>query len=80
MRWLLTVVNGSVLLSWFIGASGLSIAWLVLLGAVIVAVWSSSLVQLIDEAKNEEIIRIRRRRALLRNETAEWLNFLFNRW
>lgn len=73
-------MNGTIFCGWIIGASGLSIAWLVLLITVIAAVWSSNLIHVIESVKSEEIMRIRRRKALCKDETAEWLNILFNRW
>ncbi|KAK6635343.1 hypothetical protein RUM44_000594 [Polyplax serrata] len=80
LRWLLIIVNVTIFCGWIIGACGLSIAWLVLLIAVTIAIWFSNLIHAVESAKNDEIMRVRRRKALCKDETAEWLNFLFNRW
>ncbi|KAK6639488.1 hypothetical protein RUM43_007761 [Polyplax serrata] len=78
-EWLLIIVNVTIFCGWIIGACGLSVAWLVLLIAVTIAIWFSNLIHAVESAKNDEIMRVRRRKALCKDETAEWLNFLFNR-
>ena len=80
MSWTLVFVSVSVVCSWLLGYTGLSLAWLLLLLALVAAVWKASLVTLVDSAISYETLRVRRRRALSQDETAEWFNFLFNRW
>lgn len=70
----------SIVCSWILGTSGLSLAWLLLLLALVVAVWKTSFVGLVEAAVNYETLRVRRKRALSHAETAEWFNFLLNRW
>ncbi|XP_068082073.1 uncharacterized protein [Anabrus simplex] len=65
---------------WVLAAVGLSPAWLLLLGAVMGTIWKSNISQLIEDAVRHEMLRVRQRRALIRDESAEWLNFLINRW
>ncbi|KAJ4435224.1 hypothetical protein ANN_23802 [Periplaneta americana] len=80
LSWTLIFVAASVVCSWLLGTTGLSMAWLLLLLALVAAVWKASLVRLVEAAINYETLRVRRRRALSQDETAEWFNFLVNRW
>ncbi|XP_021917858.1 uncharacterized protein PYUK71.03c-like isoform X2 [Zootermopsis nevadensis] len=78
--WTLMFVALSVVCSWLLGTAGLSLAWLLFLLALVVAVWKSSLVKLVEAAVKYETLRVRRKRVHNQDETAEWFNFLFNRW
>ncbi|KAL0269628.1 UNVERIFIED_CONTAM: hypothetical protein PYX00_007297 [Menopon gallinae] len=80
LHWIFVLIYGSALFSWIIGSIGLSFAWIVILVSTALAIFSSSVSRIIQDARNEEIVKIRRRKALSQDETAEWLNFLFNRW
>jgi Ca2+-dependent lipid-binding protein len=73
-------VTASVVCSWLLGATGMSLAWLLLLLALVAAVWKANLIKLVESAVNYETLRVRRKRALSQDETAEWFNFLLNRW
>ncbi|XP_023711501.1 uncharacterized protein LOC111866609, partial [Cryptotermes secundus] len=79
LNWMLTFVAVSVACSWLLGALGLSLAWLLLLLALVAAVWKTNLVRLVEAAVSYETLRVRRKRALSQDETAEWFNFLLNR-
>lgn len=74
------VVGGAVALAWLVGAAGWSLAWLLLLLAGLAAVARAPLADVLDEAVRYETRRVRARRALAQDETAEWFNFLLNRW
>jgi Ca2+-dependent lipid-binding protein len=80
LGWMFAFVAGSVLASWALGATGVSVAWLLLLLALLAAVWRASLKRLVEGAIRYETLRVARRRALSVDETAEWFNFLLNRW
>jgi hypothetical protein len=80
LSWTLIFVAVSVVCSWLLGTTGLSLAWLLLLLALVAAVWKTSLVRLVEAAVHYETLRVRRKRALSQDETAEWFNFLLNRW
>jgi Ca2+-dependent lipid-binding protein len=80
LSWTLIFVAASVVCSWVLGTTGLSLAWLLLLLALVAAVWKASLVRLVEAAVSYETLRVRRKRALSQDETAEWFNFLLNRW
>ncbi|XP_065354006.1 uncharacterized protein LOC135948588 isoform X3 [Cloeon dipterum] len=80
LGWMFAFVAGSVFASWALGATGVSVAWLFLLLALLAAVWRASLRRLVEGAIRYETLRVARRRALSVDETAEWFNFLLNRW
>ncbi|XP_059473484.1 uncharacterized protein LOC132195473 isoform X2 [Neocloeon triangulifer] len=80
LGWMFAFVAGSVFASWALGATGVSVAWLLLLLALLAAVWRASLRRLVEGAIRYETLRVARRRALSVDETAEWFNFLLNRW
>lgn len=80
LSWMLIFVAVSVVCSWILGTTGLSLAWLLLLLTLVVAVWKTSVVRLVEAAVKYETLRVRRKRALSYDETAEWFNFLLNRW
>jgi Ca2+-dependent lipid-binding protein len=80
LSWMLIFVAVSVVCSWILGTTGLSLAWLLLLLTLVVAVWKTSVVRLVEAAVKYEMLRVRRKRALSYDETAEWFNFLLNRW
>ncbi|KAJ9589914.1 hypothetical protein L9F63_016975, partial [Diploptera punctata] len=79
LSWTLIFVSVSVVCSWLLGTTGLSLAWLLLLLALVAAVWKTSLVRLVEAAVNYETLRVRRKRVLSLDESAEWFNFLLNR-
>ncbi|KAJ8876232.1 hypothetical protein PR048_024142 [Dryococelus australis] len=76
----LVCVAIAVLVSWLLGAAGLSVAWMLLLLVVLVSTWRAHMARLLDAAGRCESTRLRRRRAVGRDETAEWFNLLLNRW
>ncbi|XP_043477779.1 uncharacterized protein LOC122508474 isoform X2 [Leptopilina heterotoma] len=80
------IIRGSLYLgvaltiAWIVGAAGLSLAWLVLVLAVAGTVVKGRLSRLLQTALHQDLARLRRRRALYKDETAEWLSLLVNRW
>ncbi|XP_051166323.1 uncharacterized protein LOC127284735 isoform X5 [Leptopilina boulardi] len=80
------IVRGSFYLgvaltiAWIVGAAGLSLAWLVLVLAVAGTIVKGRLSRLLQTALHHDLARLRRRRALYKDETAEWLSLLVNRW
>lgn len=76
-----TVYLGLALVfAWMIGASGLSFAWLVLLMALVETIIKTRLSRLLQASIQHHLSRLRRRRALYKDETAEWLSLLLNKW
>lgn len=67
-------------IAWIVGAAGLSLAWLVLVLAVAGTIVKGRLSRLLQTALHHDLARLRRRRALYKDETAEWLSLLVNRW
>ncbi|XP_063216806.1 extended synaptotagmin-2-like [Bacillus rossius redtenbacheri] len=76
----LALVAAAAAGSWLLGAAGLSVAWMLLLLVLLVSLWKAHAARLLGAAVRGEEARVRRRRALRPDETAEWLNFLVNRW
>ncbi|XP_012280537.1 tricalbin-1 [Orussus abietinus] len=73
-------LGGALTAAWIVGAAGLSLAWLVLVLALVGTIAKSRLSRLLQTALRHELARLRRRRALYKDETAEWLSILVNRW
>ncbi|XP_015190898.1 PREDICTED: extended synaptotagmin-2-B isoform X4 [Polistes dominula] len=67
-------------IAWIIGAVGLSLAWLVLVLALVGTIVKARISRLLQTALHNELARLRRRRALYKDETAEWLSLLLNKW
>jgi len=67
-------------ITWVIGAAGLSLAWLVLVLALTTTVVKARVSRLLQTELQHELARLRRRRALYKDETAEWLSLLLNKW
>lgn len=67
-------------ITWIIGAAGLSLAWLVLVLALTTTVVKARVSRLLQTELQHELARLRRRRALYKDETAEWLSLLLNKW
>ncbi|XP_014211162.1 uncharacterized protein LOC106641296 [Copidosoma floridanum] len=65
---------------WFIGLTGFSPAWLVLLLFLAGTVTKTRITRLLQHVLQQELARLRRRRALYKDETAEWLSLLINKW
>nr|XP_006815506.1 PREDICTED: uncharacterized protein LOC102802144 [Saccoglossus kowalevskii] len=67
-------------LAWLLGVAGYSYAFIVLMLLLLMVVWRTKLVEILQEIIQVETLRVHRRRALRQSETAEWLNFIINRW
>nr|XP_050852356.1 uncharacterized protein LOC127064819 isoform X3 [Vespula vulgaris] len=67
-------------IAWIIGAAGLSLAWLVLVLALVGTIMKARISRLLQTALQHKLSSLRRRRALYKDETAEWLSLLFNKW
>ncbi|XP_053973613.1 uncharacterized protein LOC128873790 isoform X2 [Hylaeus volcanicus] len=67
-------------IAWIIGAAGLSLAWLVLVLALAGTIFKARISRLLQSTLQHELARLRRRRALYKDETAEWLSLLVNKW
>ena len=74
------LVCAVVVLTWFLGAFGFSIVWAGFIIPLIFTVWYRKNCRIIDDRVLEAEIKVHRRKALRDEETAEWLNFVLNRW
>ncbi|XP_025104942.1 tricalbin-3-like isoform X2 [Pomacea canaliculata] len=74
------LVAGAVSLSWLVGYLDFSYVWSFLLTAALFVIWKAKIKKIIKQYLNIEEADLYRRRAFRQNETAEWLNFLLNRW
>ncbi|XP_011496650.1 PREDICTED: tricalbin-1-like [Ceratosolen solmsi marchali] len=70
----------SVTIAWIVGVAGLSLAWLMLVLAFAGTITKARISRLLQTALQQELARLRRRRALYKDETAEWLSLLINKW
>lgn len=69
-----------VVLTWFLGAYGFSLVWAGFIIPLIFTVWYRKNCRILDARVREAEIKVHRRKALRDEETAEWLNFVLNRW
>lgn len=67
-------------IAWIIGAAGLSLAWLVLVLALAGTIFKARISRLLQSTLQQELARLRRRKTLYKDETAEWLSLLLNKW
>jgi Ca2+-dependent lipid-binding protein len=71
----------SLLTAWLIGYFNASPALLVLLGLAALAVGRGRWLQAVEGAGLEAELKVQRKQdSQLRGESAEWMNFLLNRW
>lgn len=68
------------IIAWLVGKTDVSIFWIITLLVWVFFWWKNTATQIIDLAAKEAEIDKRREKALSNGETAEWLNFLINRW
>ncbi|XP_052057689.1 uncharacterized protein LOC127698326 isoform X7 [Mytilus californianus] len=66
--------------SWAIGHYQCSFLWVFLLISGLFVLWKTKLTNIVQNRMYQEELRIHRKRALRQSETAEWLNFIINRW
>ncbi|XP_017880570.1 uncharacterized protein LOC108625242 isoform X2 [Ceratina calcarata] len=73
-------LSGTLTVAWIIGAAGLSLAWLVLVLALAATILRARLSRLLESTIQRELSKLRRKRALYKDETAQWLSLLLNKW
>ena len=69
-----------IIASWLLGMYGFSFFWIFLLLGAAFWVWYRKATSLLEQALKEKEVVLMRRRNLRQSETAEWLNFILNRW
>lgn len=67
-------------LSWLLGWLGFSFLWIFALVFLTFVVWYTKVMTIVELYIKEREISLHRKRALRQNESAEWLNFILNRW
>lgn len=67
-------------IAWVIGAADLSIAWLMLVLALASTILKTRMSRFLESTVQHELARLRRKRTLYKDETAEWLSLLLNKW
>lgn len=69
-----------IIIAWVLGRCDASTVWIFALLAWVLLWWKNTGTRAIDLAAREAEIDKRRERAFSSAETAEWLNFMINRW
>lgn len=68
------------IVAWVIGRYDVSVVWIFVLLAWVIFWWKNTASRVVELAVKEAENDTRRQKALSNAETAEWLNFLINRW
>ncbi|XP_055878797.1 uncharacterized protein LOC106052623 isoform X3 [Biomphalaria glabrata] len=74
------LVAATVALAWLLGYFDFSFLWVFISIAVLFVVWRAKISKIISQHLSNEEAVLYRKRAFRQNETAEWFNFLLNRW
>ena len=71
---------GFVVLAWIFGRIGFSVIWLAPFLVFVFSWWNRTSSEILETTTRLADIQARRERAFKNAETAEWLNFILNRW
>lgn len=71
---------GFVILAWIFGRLGLGLVWLVPFLVFVFSWWNRTSSEILETTSRLADIQAHRERAFKNAETAEWLNFIVNRW
>lgn len=71
---------GFVILAWIFGRFGLGLVWLVPFLVLVFSWWNRTSSEILETTSRLADIQAHRERAFKNAETAEWLNFIVNRW
>lgn len=74
------IVTFIVANSWILGYFDFSFLWVFISIALLFIVWKAKIGKIIAQHLSNEEATLYRKRAFRQNETAEWFNFLLNRW
>jgi len=66
--------------SWLLGIYQFSFFWVYIVIFLTFIVWKSKVLSLTEQFLRHCELLLHRKRALSQHETAEWLNFVINRW
>ncbi|XP_064636611.1 uncharacterized protein LOC135493308 [Lineus longissimus] len=73
-------VIATVSIAYVIGYFKWSFGWLMPPFIVMLCVWRFKMFRIVEDHLTQEHVRVHRKRALRGSETAEWMNFIMNRW
>jgi len=73
-------VAAALVTAWLLGIYNFSFFWVFVIAAVTFFIWQSKVLLLTEYFLRRCEVLVHRRRALCQHETAEWLNFVINRW
>ncbi|KAK3702726.1 hypothetical protein RRG08_042712 [Elysia crispata] len=74
------LVSAAVALAWLLGTLGCSFLWVFLSIGALFAIWKAKIGRIIAQHLNYQEAILYRKRAFRQDETAEWFNFMLNRW
>lgn len=74
------IVAFVVAFSWLLGYFDFSFLWVFISIASLFIIWKAKIGKVIAQHLSNEEATLYRKRAFRQNETAEWFNFLLNRW
>ena len=69
-----------IVIAWILGTFQVSFLWIFFLIVLTFGVWWGKVLYLTEEHIKNKEIQVHRKRALRQSETAEWMNFIINRW
>ena len=69
-----------IISAWALGTLGCSFIWIFCLLFVTFWIWYKKVTSIVEKALRKKETLLLRRRNLRQSETAEWLNFILNRW
>ena len=73
-------IAAALVASWLLGLYQFSFFWVFVVAFVIFYFWKSKVLSLTEQFLRQCELFIHRKRALSQHETAEWLNYVINRW
>ena len=71
---------GFVVLAWIFGRFGCSVVWLIPFLVLVCSWWNRTSSEILETTSRLAALQAHRERAFKNAETAEWLNFIVNRW
>uniref|UniRef100_A0A0B7ARF5 Uncharacterized protein n=1 Tax=Arion vulgaris TaxID=1028688 RepID=A0A0B7ARF5_9EUPU len=74
------IVSFIVAFAWLLGYFDFSFLWVFISIASLFIIWKAKIGKIIAQHLSNEEATLYRKRAFRQNETAEWFNFLLNRW
>lgn len=74
------IVSFMLAMAWFLGTLNFSFLWVFAIIFCLFIVWKTRLRNIVERNLDWHKEHFHRKRALRQEETAEWLNFIINRW